>query len=122
MNIQDYKNEIQQDVLQYAEESKDYFDSLESFRDSCFLADSITGNGSGSYTFNAEQAKENIEDLLFSDELESMFSEFGYDSIPYSKGPEFIDVSIRCFLLDEVINKNEEEIKELLGLNEEEEN
>jgi hypothetical protein len=44
-----------------------------------------------------------------------MFREFGEDHIPVEKGPEYIDVSIRCFLLDEVINENEEEIKEILG-------
>ena len=121
MTIQDYKDEILEDVLQYAKENKGYYDSLDSFLDACFISDSITGNGSGSYTFNSQQAKENIEDLLFSNELEEMFRDYGYESTPYNKGPEYIDVSIRCFLLDEVINENEEEIKNLLGLNENEE-
>ena len=121
MTIQDYKDEILNDVLQQAKENKGYYDSLDTFRDACFLSDSITGNSSGSYTFNSQQAKENIEDLLFSDELESMFNKYGYESIPYDKGPEYIDVSIRCFLLDEVINENEDKLKNLLGLNENEE-
>ena len=45
-----------------------------------------------------------------------MFREFGEDRIPLEKGPEFIDVSIRCFLLDEVFAENEDEIKELLEI------
>ena len=45
-----------------------------------------------------------------------MFKDFGYDRVPFEKGPEYIDVSVRCFLLDEVISENEKEIKEILGL------
>ena len=113
MTIQDYKNEIKQDLLEYAKENEGA--SLEQFREYAWTADSVTGNGSGSYTFNSAQAAENVADLIFSDELLDMFREFGEDHIPVEKGPEYIDVSIRCFLLDEVISENEEEIKEILG-------
>jgi len=113
MKLQDYKEELKQDILAYAQDCKGT--SLEQFRDDCWTADSVTGNGSGSYTFNSKQAEENIKDLIFSDELLQMFQDFGYDRVPFEKGPEYIDVSIRCFLLDEVINENEEEIKEILG-------
>lgn len=116
MNIQDYKNEITSDLLEYAKESKGYYDSLESFRGACWIADSVTGNGSGSYTFNRWQAEENIKDLIFSDDLLDMFREFGEDRIPLEKGPEYIDVTIRCFLLDEVFEENKDEIKELLEI------
>ena len=118
MKISDYKEQLKNDLLEYAQESKGYCDSLESFRDSCWTADSVTGNGSGSYTFNTYQAEENLKDLIFSDELLEMFQEYGNDRVPLEKGAEYIDVSIRCFLLDEVISENEDEIKEILGVEE----
>lgn len=113
MTLQDYREELKQDILAYAQDCKGA--SLGTFRDDCWTADSVTGNGSGSYTFNSKQAEENIKDLIFSEELLEMFKDFGYDRVPFEKGPEYIDVSIRCFLLDEVISENEEEIKNLLG-------
>jgi hypothetical protein len=116
MKIQDYKRQLTDDVLNYAAESVGYIDSLEDFNEACWIADSVTGNGSGSYTFNTWQAEENIKDLIFSEELLEMFQEFGFDRIPLEKGAEYIDVSIRCFLLGEVIAENEEEIKEILEI------
>lgn len=115
MTIQDYKNELKQDILEYAQEQKGYCETLEAFNDACWIADSVTGNGSGSYTFNRAKAAENVKDIIFEPELLEMFKDFGYDRVPFEKGPEYIDVSIRCFLLDEVIAENEEEIKNLLG-------
>jgi hypothetical protein len=116
MTLQDYREELKNDLLEFAEESKGYVNDLEKFRDNAFVEDTVTGNGSGSYTFNSKQAEENIKDLIFSDELLRMFQDFGYDHVPFEKGPEYIDVSIRCFLVDEVINENEEEIKEILEI------
>lgn len=119
MFIEDYKEQIKDDLREYAQESKSYCDSLEAFRDSCWTADSVTGNGSGSYTFNRWQAEENIKDLIFSEELLEMFREFGEERVPLERGAEFIDVSIRCFLLDSCIYEIEEELKEILGLDDE---
>lgn len=120
MDIQDYKDELKQDLTDYAREGRGYYDSFERFEDACWTADSVTGNGSGSYTFNRWEAEENIKDLIFSDELLDMFREFGYDRIPLEKGPEFIDVSIRCFLLNEVLYDNKDELTDILGLNKDE--
>lgn len=116
MTIQEYKEELKNDLLDFAEESRGYCNDLEKFRDNAFIADTVTGNGSGSYTFNSKQAEENIKDLIFDEELLRMFRDFGYDRIPFEKGPEYIDVSIRCFLVDEVISENEEEIKSILEI------
>lgn len=118
MTLDEYKKQIEQDILEYAEDCKGYCTSLEQFRDDCWTADSVTGNGSGSYTFNTAQAEENVKDLIFSDELQDMFKDFGYDNVPLEKGPEYIDVSIRCFLLDECLSNVEEEVKEILGVEE----
>lgn len=116
MTINEYKEQIKQDLLDYAEENKGYCNDLEKFRDWAWTADSVTGNGSGSYFCNAYKAKEAIGELIWSEELLDMFKEFGYEQVPMEKGPEYIDVSIRCFLLDECFNEIEQEIKELLEI------
>ena len=110
-----YKNQMKEDILEYARESKGHVNSLEEFRDNCWIEDSVTGNGSGSYFCNAYRAQEMIGDLLFSDELLELFQELGYDHIPLDKGAEYIDVCIRCFLLDEVLASVEDEVKEIIG-------
>ena len=116
MNIYDYKQEIKADLLTHAEDSKGYCESMEDFRDSAWCSDTVTGNGSGSYTFNTYKAQENLKTLIWSEELLEMFEEFGYDRVPLEKGAEYIDVSVRCFLLDECISEIEDEIKEILGI------
>lgn len=114
MTIQDYKEQIKNDLMEYAEECKEYCNDMEKFRDWAWTADQVTGNGSGSYFFNAYKAQEALGDLIWSEELANMFREFGFDCVPMEKGPEYIDVSVRCFLLDECINEIEEELKEIL--------
>ena len=114
MTINEYKEQIKNDLLDYAEECKGYCKDMEQFRECAWTADSVTGNGSGSYFFNSYKAKEALGDLIWSDDLADMFREFGYDSVPLEKGPEYIDVSVRCFLLDECINEIEEELTEIL--------
>jgi hypothetical protein len=81
--------------------------------DDAWIADSVTGNGSGSYTFNTWKAQENISELIWDEELLEMFREFGYNHIPLEQGAEGIDVSIRCFLLGEFTNEVENLIDEL---------
>lgn len=119
--IEEYKDNIKNDLRDYAEENKGYIKTLEEFRENAWISDSVTGNGSGSYFCNSAKAAEAIGDLIWDEDLKDMFANFGYDSIPLEKGPEFIDVSIRCFLLDECISEIEDELKELLGLEEESE-
>jgi GNAT superfamily N-acetyltransferase len=65
--------------------------------------DSVTGNGLGSYTFNAALAEEYLEGNW---ELASeAYREFGYDEEDiFAKGPEAADVTIRCYLLSQAIS------------------
>lgn len=119
MTLEEYKKEVKNDVMEYAEEMAGYCDSIEEFRDDAFISDSVTGNGSGSYYCNSYKAQEAIGELVWSEELLDIFREFGEDKIPVEKGPEYIDVTIRCYLVDQVISENEEEIKEILGISEE---
>lgn len=65
-----------------------------------FLCDSVTGNASGSYTFNSYRAKEYVDQNW--DLLEEAVEEFGYEwetFNPIEKGFEYCDVTIRCYLL-----------------------
>lgn len=69
-----------------------------------WTADSVTGNGSGSYTFNTWQAEENLCHNM--DLLKEACDEFGCDlSNAIERGAEYCDVTIRCYLLDQVLNE-----------------
>lgn len=86
--------------------------------------DGVTGNGSGSYTFNAWNAEENLCHNM--DEFEEACNEFGQDiGEAVRQGAEYCDVTIRCYLLSQAIsaaiNELEEEGK-IQYLEQEEEN
>lgn len=103
------------------EEIRNAFKSLEArdelyekAYDDLFVNDSVTGNASGSYTCNAYEAEENLchnWDLLV--EALECFGESESDAL--SRGAEFCDVTIRCYLLGsaikEALDELEEEIK-----------
>lgn len=102
MKRYDYRECIADDVRSYIEENgvKDY----DELYDDMFISDSVTGNGSGSYTFNTWQAEENVCHNL--DLLEEACREFGCDASDYvTKGAEWADVTIRCYLLGEVLSE-----------------
>lgn len=93
------------EVAELIEEDPESF--KEELYDKLWTADSVTGNASGSYTFNTYKASENLVGNY--DLLQEALEEFGYDSLPIDKvQPEFLDVTIRCYLLrtaiDEVID------------------
>lgn len=73
--------------------------------------DSVTGNGSGSYTFNTWQAEENLCHNM--DELEEACDEFGQDiGEAVKQGAEYCDVTIRCYLLGQAISAALDELEE----------
>ena len=69
--------------------------------DDLWATDSVTGNASGSYTFNAYQAEEYISHNL--DILAEALTEFGSDTDYLRRGAEYCDVTIRCYLLNQAI-------------------
>ena len=75
-----------------------------------YLKDSVTGNGSGSYTFDADQAAEYvIPNLnLFADAAE----EFGDLGGTLRQGVEAMDVTIRCYLLGQAIAAALDEVED----------
>lgn len=91
-------------------------EELENFLNEVLWAeDSVTGNGSGSYTFNSYQAEKYICHNL--DLLQKALEEFGETDINILKnGAEWCDVIIRCYLLGqaiaEVLENMENELEE----------
>ena len=112
-----YYENLKSDVEDYINENKEYFKATdleeleEELNDNCWISDSVTGNGSGSYTFNTIQAEENLVgnwDLL----LEAL-EIFGYTDInPIEKGAEWCDMIIRCYLLSSAISDILEEMND----------
>lgn len=87
----------------------------EELLDDAFLDDSVTGNGSGSYTFSTWQAEENL--CHNTDLIEEVMFEFDYEpSATETHGAEWWDVSIRCMMLyrvfDDAFDKAIEELEE----------
>lgn len=84
----------------------------EHLNDVLWIEDSVTGNASGSYTFNTYQAEEYIAHNL--DLLAEALSEFGCNVDVLEKGAEWCDVTIRCYLLGQAISEALEEYEEAL--------
>ena len=73
--------------------------------------DSVTGNASGSYTFNTWQAEENLCHNM--DKLEEACDAFGQDiGEAVKQGAEYCDVTIRCYLLGQAISAAIDELEE----------
>lgn len=67
-----------------------------------WVEDSVTGNASGSYTFNSYQAEEYLAGNW--DMLAMALDEFGENDVRVlQKGAEWCDVTIRCWLLGEIL-------------------
>ena len=109
-----YLEELKSDVRNYIKEvASDYMDCedidelRENLYDNLWDEDSVTGNGSGSYTFNREEAKKYVADNL--DLMVEAYKEF--DSIEKlvnnleDSDFETIDVTIRCYLLSQALDE-----------------
>lgn len=83
----------------------------EKANDELWISDSVTGNGSGSYTFSTWKAEENLCHNM--DELEEACNEFGQDiGEAVKQGAEYCDVTIRCYLLGQAISAALDELEE----------
>ena len=109
-----YLEELKSDVRNYIKEvASDYMDceDMDELRDSLYDnlwdEDSVTGNGSGSYTFNREKAKGYVSDnmdLMVEaykdlDSIESLVDDL--EALDF----ETIDVTIRCYLLSQALDE-----------------
>lgn len=121
MERYDYREAVKRDVKEelecnYTEELESYIngdldrdDFIDILDEGMSVCDGVTGNASGSYTFNAYQAEENICHNL--DLLGEALEEFGSDKDLLKSGAESCDVIIRCYLLrgciEEVVDEYE---------------
>lgn len=85
-------------------------DGLEQhLNDELWTVDSVTGNASGSYTFNTYTAEEYICHNL--DLLNEAIGEFGGNPATALKSPESADVTIRCYVLGSAISEVLDELE-----------
>lgn len=111
-----YYEKMKEDVKEYIKENRDYINNdldFDYLYDLMFLSDDVTGNASGSYTFNTNKAKEYVMNNL--DLLKNACEVFGCSDILGDKicdeEFEWCDVTIRCYLLNEVLNDVLDELK-----------
>ena len=95
----------------------------ERLNDDLWVSDSVTGNASGSYHCNSNKSMECVLDNM--DLLEEMSGEFGIDNETIGKkflegAWEWMDVSIRCYLLGQAISEALDEMEDDLIFSEEE--
>ena len=107
MEKYDYLSAVESDVREYIENNVNFHDysdldeMKEDLNEKLFVEDSVTGNASGSYTFNTWKAEEYLCHNL--DLLAEANEEFGGNSDILSDGAEMCDVTIRCYLLGQAI-------------------
>lgn len=99
----EFKNpEELKDSYSTKEEMVDFFDSR------LWAEDSVTGNASGSYTFDAYLAEEYLCHNM--DLLREALIEFGCSNSLLGDGAENLDVSLRCYLLRDAISEVVDEL------------
>ena len=114
MEKYDYRECVREDVMNYIKEheikvtTENRDEIQETLYDDMFISDSVTGNASGSYTFSTWQAEENLCHNM--DLLKDACDEFGCE--PKFDSAEWCDVTIRCYLLGEVLSEVLDEIEE----------
>lgn len=127
MTNYNYLEAVTSDVLDYIKEEinldewKGNREGLEEkLNDELWTVDSVTGNASGSYTFNTYEAEENLAHNW--DLLAEALDEFGQDGTDILRqGAEAMDVTIRCYLLGQAIAEALDELEEELAEDDEDE-
>ena len=112
MEKYDYYKNVREDIKQRLNEwldfnrFNDYSDIdevISAVYDDFFNSDSVTGNGSGSYTFNSWAAEENLCHNM--DLLKEALNEFGGELNDYIDSAEACDVTIRCYVLGQLVGE-----------------
>jgi len=113
MEKYNYFEAVAADVRAWCEENADYTpmsvdsreDMAEYLNDTLWTEDSVTGNGSGSYTFDYSKAREYV--LADLDTVREAFEEFDgkarFADLFFSEDWETIDVIARCYCLGAAI-------------------
>ncbi len=122
----DYLEQVKADIKEWVEDNSYYipyndFESVGDFEDylndTLWCADSVTGNASGSYTFNSYKAREHV--LNDPDTVRDALREFCVEPQKIADAFldeewEYLDVTARCYVLGqaigEIVSENEDEI------------
>lgn len=111
-DVIDYiKENYSDDELAEKLEAKDSF--ADELNDTLWVEDSVTGNASGSYTFNTWKAKEYVFDDT--ETVQEALKEFCVDAETVAEkfldeDWEYFDVTARCYVLSSAIYEALEEI------------
>ena len=121
MREYDYRKAMKEDIYNYLEdnyymldlpedtEEIDFEELYNDLYDKMWIADGVTGNASGSYFFNSYEAEKALLGNL--DLLDEACDELCTNTDILKDGPETCDVTIRCYLLGEVLADVLDEIK-----------
>lgn len=93
-----------EEILEKLDDPDDWKEEL---NDALWIDDSVTGNASGSYTFNSAAARDYV--LENDDICREALTEFGCDAESIAEhflsgDWEYFDVTIRCYLLGQVLD------------------
>lgn len=104
-----YRKEMKEDIKEYIKENhpEATMDDFDELYDELFIEDSVTGNASGSYTFNRFDAQEYVCDNM--ELCQESLKEYCVPAEKVAKyflegDWEYFDVTIRCYLLGEVLD------------------
>ena len=105
METYNYEKAVRKDIENYLSENGIILteSNRQAVYDDMFVSDSVTGNGSGSYTFSRYKAEENICHNL--DLLADAVEELGGGMDVLKNGAEACDVTIRCYLLGQILDE-----------------
>ncbi len=118
-----YEESIKQDIRDYISQNYTTFELVvklqnkryfqHTLTDRLWSEDSVTGNGSGSYTFNSYLAEQYVKDNL-SLCVEAMSGFSCIDSLGKkleNEEYEYLDITIRCYLLARCVREVIEELE-----------
>lgn len=102
MGFEDYKAVVRADALEAIREGARWFGTWGEMLDELGIDGAVTGNGSGSYTFCAATALDNVRGLLDDEGFTAEAAELGCGAEVFAIGPEALDVFARCLALGAV--------------------
>ena len=123
MNYNDYLVEVESAAQDFLDENIEYYDDFDDAFGEMLCSDYVTGNGSGSYTFNSYKAQQNVKDAIFDENIVTLLDWNGiniFDTLRDS-GAETLDVIIRYYILSDIYSIIEEHFKDKKGALAEEE-
>lgn len=109
MLYDDYCKEVLARGKEFIDENIESYNHFDSLLDDMFVSDDVTGNGSGSYTFDARLAQENVKDAIFDKDIILMFQDSSVDiASTLMAGAEALDATIRSLVLYDIAYRLED--------------